>query len=318
MKAMGIWVVAAWTACTVAMAGEFPDRPVRIFVPSAPGAASDVAIRLVSEKAREFLGQSVVVENKAGGVAGSIATRAALSAPPDGYTVAYQTSAMTIYPWLSAQMGFDPDKDLAPVIRVGTTQYVVVVRADSPIRTFDDFVAHAKANPGKLSCSTIGVGAAPHLVLELINQDAGIDILHVPYRGFSLAYADLQSGRIDCSIEPPIVVRGQVQAGALRIIGHTGAVTDTTTGTPIRVRYPNVEVSGWGGLFVAARTPQAVVDRLHGAFEKAIKDPAVAQALKDRGLQTDVESPAQFKELVARDKARYGAIVRSRQIRLTE
>lgn len=318
MRARIALFAAALLTCTSAAMAEFPERPVHIYVPAAPGAASDVAIRLVAEKAREHLGQNILIENKSGGVAGSIATRTALSAPADGYAVVYQTSAMTIYPWLSDRMTFDPEKDLTPVIRVGTTQYVVVVRADSPIRTFDDFVAHAKANPGKVSCSTIGVGAAPHLVLELINQDAGIDILHVPYRGFSLAYADLQSGRIDCSIEPPIVVRGQVQAGALRVIGHTGALADTVTGTPIRTRYPGVDVSGWGGLFVSAQTPKAVVDRLHGAFEKAINDPGIARALKDRGLQTDTETPDQFKGLVARDKARYGAIVKARQIKLTE
>ncbi len=299
---------------------DYPERPLRLYVATAPGGTADIVARLIAKEVQESFGQPVLVENRTGGVAGSIATSALLAQPADGYTAVYQTTAMTILPWLTDKLTFNPERDLVPVIRTGTSPYVFVVRASFPGKTFNDFIAHARANPGKLSCSTIGVGSAPHLALELLQREAGIDILHVPYRGFALAFPDLQSGRIDCSVEAPVIVQAHVSAGTLRALAITSrdAPRDMPGAFPVATRYPSVDVAGWGGFFVSAKTPQPIIEKMHTAFRKALENPQLAAKLRESGLQSEPQSIVEFQRIIDADRQRYGSIVKARNIKLQE
>ncbi|MDO8942085.1 MAG: tripartite tricarboxylate transporter substrate binding protein [Desulfobacterales bacterium] len=300
-------------ACSAVQA-EFPERPLRIYHPTAPGGAADTSIRLISERAQQFLGQPIIIDNRSGGIAGTIATQAFLQTPQDGHTIAFNTTAMTIFPWLG-KMAYDP-QDLVPFAVTGFSPYALVVNANFPAKTFDEFVEYAKTN--KLSCSTTGVGSPPHLALELLMKEANIDILHVPYRGFSLVYPDLHSGRISCSLEPPISVLQYVRSGSLRALAITsrGRSTELPDAVPISEKYPSVDVVGWGALFVSRKTPRNAVEKLHAAYQKAMQSPDVVSKLKGLGVTVEPQTLESMATMVEADRARYGQIIKMRNIKL--
>ncbi|QHE87525.1 Bug family tripartite tricarboxylate transporter substrate binding protein [Hydrogenophaga sp. BPS33] len=319
MRALKFKMAIAGAAVAMAASlahAEYPERPLRIYVATAAGGGADLVIRAIAEKAQQFLGQPIVIENRTGGAAGSVATQALLASPPDGYAAVYQTTTMAILPSLT-KLPFDPE-ELVPVIRTGSSPYAIVVASNFPAKNFDEFVAYAKSRPGKLNCSTIGVGSAPHLALELLLKEANIDIVHVPYRGFALAYPDLRTGRIDCSIEPPLSLTNYVRSGDLRALGVTQKMpaAEVPDAFPIATKYPGVDVQGWGGIFVSKKVPKAVVDRLHADLAKAIRDPAVAKRLVELGVQSDAEPAEVFAATIEADRKRYADIVKARNIKL--
>lgn len=308
-------------ALCVALAGsaahaEYPERPLRIYHPTAPGGAGDISIRMISERAQQFFGQPIVIDNRSGGIAATIATQAFLQTPQDGYTAVFNTTAMTIFPWLS-KLAYEP-QDLVPFAITGLSPYALVVNASFPARTFDEFVEYARTN--KVSCSTTGVGSPPHLALELMTKEAGIEVLHVPYRGFSLAYPDLQSGRISCSLEPPLSVLQYVRSGALRALAITSSrrTAELPDAVPMSQKYPGVNVVGWGGLFVTRKVPRNIVEKLHGAYQKALQSPDVVNRLKDLGVTIELQTLEAMAAMVEEDRARYGQIIKLRNIKLEE
>lgn len=293
----------------------FPERSIRLIVAFPPGGSIDVVARILGEKLRASMGQPIVVENRAG-AAGNIAAQSVASAAPDGYTVLMTTSALAINPWMSP-ISLDPTKDLLAVTRVALSPYVLVVRPTLPVKSIEEFVALAKAEPGKLTCSTYGVGSPPHLALELFKRAAGIDFVHAPYRGFGQALPDLMAGLLSCAMETPANVEQHVRAGAVRPIAVTSAAAlDMFPSVkPLAALYPDVTVEGWQGIFVPAGTPQPIIDRINAEFVKAIRDPDSVKRLREIGFDPVGDTAEQAANVFRREYERFGVLIRELKLK---
>jgi len=293
----------------------FPERPIRLIVAFAPGGSIDVVARILAERLRVSLGQPIVVENRAG-AAGNIGAQSVASAAPDGYTILMTTSAITINPWMSPT-SLDPAKDLIAVTRIALSPYVLVVRPTLPVTTLEEFVALAKAEPGKLTCSTYGVGSPPHLGLELFKRAAGIDFVHAPYRGFGQALPDLMAGLLSCAMETPANIEQHVRAGTVRPIATTSpASLGMFPGAkPLASLYPDVVVEGWQGIFLPAGTPQAIVERINAEFARAVRDPDVVKRLREIGFDPVGDNSEQATAEFKRDYERFGTLIRELKLK---
>lgn len=320
----GLKMVRALVAVLVSLLGvlpvqhghaAFPERSIRLIVAFPPGGSIDVVARILAEKLRASMGQPIVVENRAG-AAGNIAAQSVASAAPDGYTVLMTTSALAINPWMSPT-SLDPTRDLLAVTRVALSPYVLVVRPTLPVKSIEDFVALARAEPGKLTCSTYGVGSPPHLAIELFKRAAGIDFVHAPYRGFGQALPDLMAGLLSCAMETPANVEQHVRAGTVRPIAVTSPVAlDMFPGVrPLAAVYPDVAVEGWQGIFLPAGTPQLIVDRINAEFVKAIRDPDSVKRLREIGFDPVGDPAEQAANVFRRDYERFGALIRELKLK---
>lgn len=292
---------------------EFPERPLRLIVPFTAGASADVAARFVAARLKDRLGQSVVVDNRPGAT-GIVAAQALLNAPADGYTLMLQSTSITIAPALG-KLSFNVQKDLAPIARIASTPYVVIVGAKSPYRSLEEFIEGARREPGKLSCATYGIGSPPHIALELVNQAADVKILHVPYRASTLT--DLSSGVVDCAVETPTSALIHAQGKTGRALGVTAAtaVAALPEATPIAARYPGTGVEGWIGLFAPARAPAAAVARVQDAVHEIVASPDFARLTDTMGLvPVRADTPQQFSAALAQELARFARIVQDQKI----
>jgi tripartite-type tricarboxylate transporter receptor subunit TctC len=302
-------IVALFTFSPGWAQAPFPDRPIHMIVAFPPGGSVDVVARILADKLTTALGQPIVVENRSG-ASGIVAAQFVAAAEPDGYTILFSTSTLTTSPWMS-DSSLDPVRDLQSVTLVARAGYVLIVQPSLGVNTLDDFIARAKAEPGKMSCSSYGTGSPPHLALELLKQAAGIDIVHVPYRGFAQALPDLMSGLLSCAMDVPANVEQQIRIGNLKAIGVTTAKpTSILPGVPpIATRFPEVVVDGWQGAFVPAQTPRSVVDRLNEAFVKALRDPDTIKRLNDLGFEPIGDEPAEAAATVKNDLDRFGSVL---------
>ncbi|KAA0073953.1 tripartite tricarboxylate transporter substrate-binding protein [Tardiphaga sp. P9-11] len=288
---------------------EYPDRPIHLIVALPPGGSVDVVARILAEKVSASLGEPIVVENRPG-ASGIVAAEAVSTAEPDGYTVLFTTSALTTSPWMLSS-SFDPVKSLLPVVLVARAAYVLVVRPSLGVNSLDEFVALAKAQPGKLNCSTYGVGSPPHLALEMLKDAAGLDIVHIPYRGFGQALPDMMSGLLSCAMEIPANVEQQIRVNNLKAIAVTTAKPiDIFPGVPpIATRFPKVIVDGWQGVLVPERTPQSVVSRLNMEFVKALRNPDTVKRLRELGFEPIGNDSATAATVFRNDYERFGVIL---------
>jgi tripartite-type tricarboxylate transporter receptor subunit TctC len=293
----------------------FPERPIRLIVAFAPGGSIDVVARILAERLRVSLGQPIVVENRAG-AAGNIGAQSVASAAPDGYTVLMTTSAIAINPWMSPT-SLDPARDLIAVTRIALSPYVLVVRPTLPVNTLEEFVALAKAEPGKLTCSTYGVGSPPHLGLELFKRAAGIDFVHAPYRGFGQALPDLMAGLLSCAMETPANIEQHVRAGTVRPIATTSpAQLSMFPGAkPLTRLYPDVVVEGWQAIFLPAGTPPAIVERINAEFVKAVREPEVVKRLREIGFDPVGDGGAEATAVFKQDYERFGSVIRELKLK---
>lgn len=289
----------------------YPERSLRVIVGFPAGGSIDVVGRILAERLRINTKQTVVVENRAGG-AGNIAAQSVSVSPPDGYTALMTTSAIAINPWMSPT-SLDPIKDLVMVTRVAVAPYVLVVRPSLAAKNFDEFVALAKSQPGKLTCSTYGVGSPPHLALELLKERAGIEIVHAPYRGFGQALPDLTSGLLDCALETPANSEQHVIAGTIRAIAVTspGSLSKFPGAAPMASVYPDVVVEGWQAVLLPAGTPQTIREELSRELAKAIHDPEIAGRLRELGFDPVGDTPDEAAAVLRSDLERFGRIIRS-------
>lgn len=310
-------------AAALALAGRparaaWPERPITLVVPFAAGSAADGNVRALAEKLRAVLGTGVVIDNKPG-ANGMIGTNAVVRAAADGYTVLYHSASLVINPWL-VKGSADPVKTLVPIAQVASTPYILAVRANLGLRGLGEWIAYAKANPGRLSCSTYGVGSPPHLALELLKQSAGINVLHVPYKGgFAQALVDLTSGQLDCAMDLPANVTQHARAGKLTVIGATAPSTlASMKDVPlIGTEHPAATVSGWSGFFAPAGTPAEAVTRFEQAVRSATADPVVLGMLANVGMSPSTGVPRdEFIRTVEGDYKRFGAIIASSGIQL--
>jgi tripartite-type tricarboxylate transporter receptor subunit TctC len=292
---------------------QYPSRPIRIIVPIPAGGAPDIAARVVGQKLSELLGQPVAVENHAGSN-GNIAGDMVAKAQADGYTLLLgQDSLITINPHLYAKMPFDTLKDLAPVATVAANQFVLSVNPSLPVKTFREFIEYARRAQPPLAYASGGNGSQHHLSMEMLKARAGIDLLHVPFKGGAPATTATVAGDTQAMFSGTSTAP-QIKAGKLRALAVTGAkrsaeFPDLPT---IGEFYPGYEVTIWLALFAPAATPDAVIERLRGAIAKALASPDVKEKLNTAGgLEPFATSPEEFAALIRSDYDKYGKIVKA-------
>lgn len=296
-----------------AFAQTFPSRPVRFVVPFTPGGAADPAARVVGRRLSEIWGQEVVIENKPGG-GGNIAATSVIQAAPDGHTLFLGGDYLSTIPFLYPKLGVNPLVDLVPLVKMCGYANLMVVPNTSPARTVREFLDLARANPGKLSYASAGAGSSPHLTGELFKRRAGLDIVHVPYRGGAPALSDLIPGRVDVMFATLPSVIGQARDGAVRSLAITSRQR-----VPVLPDVPTVmesgvtdfEASSFYAPFVSARTPPAIVATLREAFTLALADARVKQTLFDIGEPVDVRDAAEVIAELARGAEKWEPIIRA-------
>jgi tripartite-type tricarboxylate transporter receptor subunit TctC len=284
-----------------ARAGDWPDRPVRVVVPYAPGGPVDLVARLVSEKLGAKFGQSFVVENKPG-ANGAIGVQSVMASPPDGYTLLLHASAgVTIYQAVMKQPAFDTLHDLTPISLVVYFDLILCANPALPFRTVKEFVAYAKANPGTLSYGTAGVGAMNHVGTEWFKGMAGIDIVHVPYRGDAPVAADLTAGVVGVAFVSSNVAIPLIQAGKLRALAvpsrHRIAVLPDVP-TMAEAGYPDFDLQPWTALFGPAGLDKTIVSSLDDALKEILAEPDVVQRLAGLSMTPAAGTPEQLTALI--------------------
>ena len=312
--ALGAVAFAALSAAAVAQ--DYPSRPVTLLVPQAPGASSDLLARTLQAPLQTAWSQPIVIDNRPG--AGSNLGAAVVArAAPDGLTLLIGTDAlMTSNAYLYKNMGFDPVKDLAPVTVLGNNIICLAVNAELPVKTVPEFIAYAKANPGKLKYGTPGVASPHHLSGELLHLKVGIDIVHVPYRGGGPAGNDLVGGHINMaflslSTAVPLLATGKIRIVALVEKTRYAGMPDVPT---IGETVPGFEMSSWLGLFAPAGTPAPIVTRINDTVRKILLDPPIKEKLAVLGLVVAPSTPAGLSKLVADGLAVRGALIKAANI----
>lgn len=295
---------------------QYPDRPIKLIVAFPAGTVPDVMARIYAEKLRETYKQTVIVDNRPG-ASGSIGADLVAKAPGDGYTLLLNSSALVINPLLGKQP-FNFFKDLTPIVRTAQTPYVLVVSPKMPVQTFEEFIEYARKNPGKLNCATYGVGSPPHLAIELLKKTANINVVPVPYNGTGSVVADLSSGQIDCSLEPPSAsLAGFASSGRMRVIAHTGEglLEMFPTAEPFGKKYPQATMVGWQAIFSPASTPKPLVERLHRDWVEMLRTPEIVMKVKETGFIPVADALTTFNSSIHADYERFGEIVRENNMR---
>ena len=301
--------------CGLTFAQGFPAKPLKLVTPFPPGGSGDVIARLIAQKLSENMGQPVVVDNRAG-AGGLTGTDYAARQPPDGYTLVLITGAYPVQAAMLKQMPFDPLTDVAMVSLLTSYPFVISVRPDSQFRTLGDLIATAKANPGKLNFPSSGIGTVHHLSGELLNAMAGIEMLHVPFRGGASPLTEVLSGRMDLLLEAMTLSIGQIQSGRLRALAVTSrerwkALPNVPT---VAETVPGYEVNSFVGLGASGGTPRPLVDRLNTEVRKALASPETRQRFVDLGGEPGASSPEEMKDFIAREIAKWREVIALRHI----
>ena len=302
---------------------NFASQPIHILVGYAAGGGVDIVARLLQEPMKAALGQPIIIENRTGASA-MLATGAVAKAPPDGYTLLMAASGeVAINHFLfKEKMAYDPVKELAPIAMIGSVPCVVVVADTTPVRNPKELVAYAKANPGKLSFSSSGIGNPQQLAGELMNSMAGIQVLHVPYRGSAPAVTDVATGAVTMSFSSLAAALPLMQAGKICAIAVTSHermpqlpdVAPLSEGAPGLADY---ELLNWFAMFGTAGTPPEIVERLNSIVNTALKDPAIADKLLPQGIVPKPMKVAEFKAFVDAERTKFGKIVEQANIKLS-
>jgi len=299
---------------------DYPSKPITLVVPFPPGGVTDIAGREVARNLTKYLNQAVVVENKAG-AGGNIGTQYLAASKPDGYTLGLLTvSAMSIAPHVTKNLGFNPSKDFTPITNVIITEGAIVANAATPFSTVQEFVAYAKANPGKVSYASVGNGSIPHLTAEMFAQRAGVSLLHVPYKGTGPALQDLLANQINLSFESSVGTSlNNVTAGRLKVLAITGAKRSAVVPdvpTVAESGFPGFSAQGWFGLFGPANLPPKILETLNKAVTDALREPEVVARFEKLGVQPDPQFPAAFAKFLEVESAKWGDVAKSLKLEL--
>jgi tripartite-type tricarboxylate transporter receptor subunit TctC len=300
-----------------AFAQAYPSKPITVVVPYAVGGTTDIVARLVTTQIGNSLGQPMVVDNRAGG-GGSIGWGAVARSAPDGYTLLTTEMSFTIAPALGTKQPFDPKKDFSHVITAAAAPHVLVVNPSVPAKTVQEFIAQAKANPGKFNYGSGGNGTNTHLGGELFKSAAGIDLVHVPYKGAGQVLQDLMAGQVQALVTSLPTALPHIKSGKLRALMVTSEkrsplLPDVPSAKEAGL--PKVTMDFWVGFSVPAGTPQPVVDKLNKAITEALNTTDGRKRLAEQGLEPVPNSPAQATQLVAAEIQRWGAVVKAAGIK---
>lgn len=299
---------------------DYPSKPITLIIPFPPGGVTDVVGREMAKNLALQLKQSVVVENKAG-AGGNIGTLALARSKPDGYTLGIMTvSAMSIAPHITKNLGFNPKKDFTPITNVVNTDGAILAHVDMPFNTVPELVRFAKQNPGKVSYASVGNGSIPHLTAEMFSQQAGISMLHVPYRGAAPALQDLLANQINLSFETSLVgAVSNMAGGRLKIIAITGPKTSAAAPNVPTVAgsgYPGFSAQGWFGLFGPANMPARITEALSKASLDVLRDPEVLARFERLGVRPDPLTPGAFASFLDAEDKKWADVAKTLNLQL--
>ena len=300
-----------------AQATAYPDRPVRLVVPVAAGGPTDLVARMLAEKLSKMWSQKVVVENK-GGAGTNLGNDMVAKSDPDGYTVLFATASLAVNASLYRSLSYDAIADFAPVSLATTLPYFAFVPNSSKAKSIKELIALAKANPGKMTMASPGTGSAPHLAAALFMQMAKIEMTHVPYRGAAPALNDLIPGRVDCYFGSGALLSNW-RSGQLRALGTTGSKRDPAAPElpPIAESgVPGYEVIGWQAVFVPAKTPREIVNKLSADITAALADPPIKDKLAKSGYVAGGSSPAEMGKLLKAEIDKWSSVIKSVGIKI--
>ncbi len=299
------------TGVAAPAAAEWPnDRPIRVLVGFGPGGGTDIVTRIIAQPLSELLHQTVLVENKPG-AGGTIASNDVAKAPKDGYTATMISTGHTISAVMLKSQPYEAVKDFAPVAMVANSGFVVVARKDFPAHDVKGLVELARASPGKLNFASVGIGSTQHFAGELLAQNTGIKVTHIPYRGTPALVTALLAGQADYGVELVHAVQGQVQAGTLKLLAVGSAERWPTIPDVPTVAEQGVSgyaVTGWYGWVYPAGTPRPIVDKTYAALKEVLERPAVRAQLAKAGAVVNLKEPAEFGKLLADDVVKWRAV----------
>jgi tripartite-type tricarboxylate transporter receptor subunit TctC len=309
--------LGAFTCCTVAMAQSWPQKPVRLVISFAPGGVHDTLARLIQPRLSESLGQPILIENR-GGAGGNIAAEVVAKSAPDGYTFLVASEAIATNEALYGKLNYDPYKDLAPVGKMADYPMAFVATAALPANSVRELVALAKAKPGAVSYGSAGIGASGHLAGELFASMAGVEMVHVPYKGGAPAAADLVAGRIQVmflsiSLSAPQVKQGKLKA--LAIAGPKRAPQLPDVPSMAEQGYPEFDALLFSSMLAPAGTPAPVIARMNAELVRTLRSPDVAGRLAEIGGVAAPTSPEEFTQILKREGERWGKLIRAKNIR---
>jgi tripartite-type tricarboxylate transporter receptor subunit TctC len=311
MKHLRYAIAAAAFAATAAVAQQYPSKPIRIIIGFPPGSGGETQVRLVGQKLTEAWGQPVVVDAKPG-ASGNIATELLVKSPPDGYTLQYFPAALVVNPSLFPKVPYDLAKDFTPIALLGTFPLVLVVHPAVPAKSVGDVIALAKAKPGSINFASIGNASPPHLAGELLNQLAGVQLVHVPYKGSAPAQTDLIGGQVQLMFDTAVSSIPHVKAGRTRALAVT-----TLKRSPLLPDLPSLDEAGvkgydlygWGGIVAPAGVPADIAARLNAEITRALKAPDVAEKLATLGSVPGTMGTAEFGRFIQDEAAKWKKLV---------
>lgn len=303
-----------------AAAQGYPNRPVKIIMPFAPGGPTDFIIRLVADRLTATLGQAFVIENRPGGAGGTVGAKSVAIAEPDGYTLLFSSpgplvTAAAVY----KSLDYDPIRSFAPIAMLIYAPQMLVVNPSVPANSLPEFVAHAKSNPGKIAFGSSGYGTQPHMLGEMLKLAAGINIVHVPYRGAGQSVTDLVAGQVQMIFETTAILLPHVEGGRLRALA---VATDTRSAllpnvpTTAESGYPKLMASFWSGLLAPAGTPAPIVGKLNGAVNEILKSTDAQAGLTRLSAEAKIGSPQDFAAFIAAEAPRWAAIANETGIKV--
>ena len=298
-------------------ADAFPSKPIKVLVPYSPGGGADVNSRLITRYMGQELNTSFLIDNRTG-ASGMIAGQATVQSAPDGYTMLYDTFPFAVNAAVR-KMSYNPLKDLIPVAHAVNMPNILLVPANAPYKTVKEFIAYAKANPGKLTYASYGAGSTAHLAGELIRQEAHIDMLHVPYKGGAPAIAALVSGEVSAYFGNPVSGLSLVQSGKLQALAVTSKSRMEVlpqVPTMIESGFKDFEVVEWNGFFLPAGTPRPIIEKLGASVRLAVEHPDVRKVMIPKGIQPVGSGPDEFGKFVLEQVERWGHLVKSSHITL--
>jgi len=310
-------LLAVFTPLAAAQAPAWPTKPVRMIVPFPPGGSTDVVSRILGQRLAEGLGQTLVIDNR-GGAGGNIGTDLAAKSAPDGYTILMGTVTMSINPFLYPKMSHDVLRDLAPVSVVASAPQVLVVHPSFPAKTVKGIIDFAKAKPGAINFGSSGNGTSGHLGIEMMKAAAGIQVVHVPYKGAAPAMADLLAGQVQVMFETITTAIPQLKAGKIRGIAVAASKRSTLLPDlpPMTETIPGLDTTSWYGLMVPAGTPKAVISRLHVETAKALALADVRERYAALGTEPVGNSPEEFDRYLRAEMAKWSKVIRQAGVKL--
>ncbi|MBP0443799.1 tripartite tricarboxylate transporter substrate binding protein [Roseomonas sp. SSH11] len=315
---LGALAGLAAAPAALAQSAPWPTRPIRLVVPFPPGGPTDIVARVLAERMARSLGQPVVVENRPG-ANGNIGNDAVAKAEPDGHTVLYNTSSITLSPALYTRLSYDAQRDLAPVLQTATIPLVLAVNPSLPVRDVKGFVEHLRARPGALSYGSAGSGNVTHLAAFLLLRSQGLEAVHVPYRGSAPALVDAAGGQVQFLTDTvnsalPLIREGRLRALAVTSPRRLAPLPDVPTIAETLI--PGFDVGAWQGMMVPARTPPAIIERLNAAAMQALADPEVREKLAQQGTEPLGSTPEEYGRILRAETERWGRVIAESGVRL--